>query len=122
MRFLQPLLKLALVGVLVCLILSRPHSVRADGYLCDAQWTQDYSNLTQWMNQCMVCTHQGTPNYQVCYTLDYPIQDSSGDTVGYSSYQTCNEVNESAQQCVNDCAYGFNQQFQQYFAADCPPA
>lgn len=122
MKFLQPVLKLMFVGMLACLILSQPHSARASGteYQCDAQWTQDYANLTEWMNQCMVCTHQGTPNDQVCYWIDYPTV-VNGQTNGFSDYYTCNDINESAQACVNNCVDGFNQQFEGYFNADCSP-
>lgn len=123
-------LKLLFVALLASWALARPHVARADGtyYQCDAQWTQDYSQLEQWMGQCMSCTHEGMPNYQVCYTIPEALteqQCQNGQcqeyTYGTSDYTTCNQINESAQQCVSSCVYEFTQAYNQDFTADCPP-
>lgn len=128
----KPVLKLLFVALLVCFALSRPSILRASEtyYQCDAQWTHDYSVLTQWMSQCMACTHQGgPPNYQYCYTTTYAASEYIPDPTNPgqkilvqvpSSYQTCAEINQSDEGCVGACVSGFNEQFQQYWIADCP--
>jgi hypothetical protein len=128
MKAVKPVLKLLFVASLIVWTLSRPTVARADGgyYQCDAQWTTDTTSLTQWMNNCMICTHQGgPPNYQFCYITTYAVPVwvwvDGEQSLQYtpSSYNACDDINQSAESCISQCTTEYNQQWNEYFSQDC---
>jgi len=108
MKASQLILKLAFVGVLVCVLLSRASlaSCQTQYYECNSGMSSCVQLAQQWMGQCVGnCPHQGTDE-NFCYGFANCSCNNLTCTNGYTCYadSECFDAPSSGPDCIQNCS------------------